>query len=74
MITDEGKIMTARRCPILADFVNQKNRMILHHSQYKQIRYVRTTKKISTRNKYMTLYLINIPISKYMFCININGT
>ena len=32
MITNDGNSIATSRCPILTDFVSEKNRMIMHHS------------------------------------------
>ena len=53
MITNDGNSTTTSRYPILTDFVNLKNRMILYHSEYKHIKYDYTTTKTFTR-KHLT--------------------
>ena len=56
MITNEGNSTATSRYPILTDFVNLKNRMILHHSQYKHIKYDYTTTKTFNLRKIFSFF------------------
>ena len=65
MITNEGNSTATSRYPILTDFVNLKNRMILHHSQYKHIKYDYTTTKAFNLRKIFVFYLNTLQTMKY---------